>query len=58
MHFIFFQGNRLPPVLYLQADNCVRENKNQYVIGFCELLVKEHIFNEVGSHESGISSQN
>ncbi|XP_052787711.1 uncharacterized protein LOC128222654 isoform X2 [Mya arenaria] len=40
-------SNRLPPTLYLQADNCVRENKNQYVLGFCELLVKERIFNEV-----------
>ncbi|WAR30311.1 hypothetical protein MAR_032853, partial [Mya arenaria] len=39
--------NRLPPTLFLQADNCVRENKNQYVLGFCELLVKERIFNEV-----------
>ncbi|WAR04818.1 hypothetical protein MAR_020187, partial [Mya arenaria] len=43
----FLRDNRLPPTLFLQADNCVRDNKNQYVLGFCELLVKERIFNEV-----------
>ncbi|VDI09707.1 Hypothetical predicted protein [Mytilus galloprovincialis] len=40
-------GNKLPPILYLQADNCWRENKNRYVLGFCELLVHQRIFNEV-----------
>ena len=45
--FFILQNNRLPPVLYLQADNCYRENKNRFVLAFCELLVKERIFNEV-----------
>ncbi|XP_063438737.1 uncharacterized protein LOC134719703 [Mytilus trossulus] len=40
-------GNKLPPILYLQADNSWRENKNRYVLGFCELLVHQRIFNEV-----------
>ncbi|XP_053391842.1 uncharacterized protein LOC128554598 [Mercenaria mercenaria] len=39
--------NTLPPVCYIQADNCARENKNRYVLAFCELLVAEKIFNEV-----------
>ena len=30
----------VPPILYLQLDNCGRENKNKYVIGFCCLLVE------------------
>ena len=42
-----FQNDRLPGTLYLQADNCWRENKNKYTLGFCELLVRERIFNEM-----------
>ena len=37
----------LPPVLYLQVDNCGRENKNKYVIGFCCLLVELGLFRKV-----------
>ncbi|XP_053401089.1 uncharacterized protein LOC123558034 [Mercenaria mercenaria] len=37
----------LPPVLYIQADNCARENKNRYVLAFLQLLVEKKIFNEV-----------
>jgi len=33
----------LPQVLYLQMDNCWRENKNQYVLALCSLLVKLNI---------------
>ncbi|XP_052820902.1 uncharacterized protein LOC128246640 [Mya arenaria] len=33
------QMNFLPPVLYLQFDNCCRENKNHCVLAFAELLV-------------------
>ncbi|CAC5375163.1 unnamed protein product [Mytilus coruscus] len=40
-------GNKLPPIRYLQADNCWRENKNKYIISFCELLVHLQIFREV-----------
>lgn len=28
----------LPPTLYIQCDNCGRENKNKYVIGFLGYL--------------------
>ena len=37
----------LPPVLYLQLDNCYRENKNKYVIAFCCLLVELGIFKKI-----------
>ncbi|XP_060594673.1 uncharacterized protein LOC132749024 [Ruditapes philippinarum] len=40
-------GNALPPILYIQADNCARENKNRYVLAFLQLLVEKNIFNEV-----------
>ncbi len=33
--------------LFVQMDNCVRENKNKYVMGFCALLVEAGIFTEV-----------
>ncbi|PFX12470.1 hypothetical protein AWC38_SpisGene23570 [Stylophora pistillata] len=34
----------LTPVLYLQFDNCVRENKNRFMFGLLALLVEEAIF--------------
>ena len=37
----------LPPVLYLQLDNCGRENKNKYLLGFCALLVTKNVFKKV-----------
>ena len=37
----------LPPVLYLQLDNCFRENKNKFVMAFCALLVKFKFFSKV-----------
>lgn len=40
-------GNFLPPTLYVQADNCFRENKNKFVLAFCEMLVWKNIFKEV-----------
>ena len=39
--------NSLPPVLFLQADNCFRENKNKYLLALCELFVHLRIFKEV-----------
>ncbi|KAL9956144.1 hypothetical protein ACROYT_G037583 [Oculina patagonica] len=38
---------RLPPYLFLQMDNCYRECKNRYILGFCSLLVEKGIFKEV-----------
>lgn len=43
----YLQGNFLPPTLYVQADNCFRENKNKFVLAFCEMLVWKNIFKEV-----------
>ncbi|XP_061195044.1 uncharacterized protein LOC133203240 [Saccostrea echinata] len=37
----------LQSTFYIQADNCARENKNKFVLGFCELLVTLDIFKEV-----------
>lgn len=38
---------KLPPTLYLQLDNCYRENKNQSFFGFVALLVHYKVFKEV-----------
>ena len=40
-------GHKLAPVLYLQMDNCWRENKNQHVITFLAILVKLKIFRKI-----------
>ena len=37
----------LPEKLYVQLDNCGRENKNQSVLAFLALLVQQGIFKEV-----------
>ncbi|XP_078695058.1 uncharacterized protein LOC144923998 [Branchiostoma floridae x Branchiostoma belcheri] len=37
----------LPPILYVQADNCFRENKNKYMLAFLDMLVHRKIFVEV-----------
>ena len=37
----------LPPVLYLQFDNCFRENKNAYVAAFLTWLVERKVFKEI-----------
>ena len=37
----------LPSKFLLQMDNCVRENKNKYVMGFLAYLVQMKIFVEV-----------
>lgn len=37
----------LAPRLLIQMDNCVRENKNKYVMGFFAILVQLEIFTEV-----------
>lgn len=44
---IIKNGYSLPTKLYIQMDNCVRENKNQHVLAFLSLLVQEKIFEEV-----------
>ena len=37
----------LPPTLYLQLDNCGRENKNRFVLAFLSMLVERGIFRKV-----------
>lgn len=37
----------LPPILFLQMDNCGRENKNHAVLGFLGALVSNDIFKQV-----------
>ncbi|XP_061190665.1 uncharacterized protein LOC133198638 [Saccostrea echinata] len=47
IHNAISKDGYLPQRLYIQADNCARENKNRFVLGFCELLVRLSIFHEV-----------
>ena len=37
----------LPPILYLQFDNCVGENMNRYMFALLALLVEEKSFEKV-----------
>ena len=37
----------IPDVLYVQMDNCWRENKNQFVIIFLAVLIKYKVFKKV-----------
>ena len=37
----------IPRKLLLQFDNCVRENKNKFVMGFMAWLVEKEFFSEV-----------
>jgi hypothetical protein len=41
------QMDTLPPVLFLQLDNCTRENKNRFLMFYLALLVKEGVFQKV-----------
>lgn len=40
----------LPPKLILQMDNTAKDNKNHYLLGFCGMLINEHVFQEVEVH--------
>ena len=44
---VILRMESIPDKLYLQMDNCWRENKNQYVITFLAMLVKIDIFKKV-----------
>ena len=37
----------LPPKFFVQLDNCSRENKNRYVMGYFEMLVANSVFQSV-----------
>ena len=47
VHTLNQLGPCLPPVLFLQMDNCYRENKNRFVFAFCSYLIMKRIFHEV-----------
>ena len=38
------RDGKLPDTLYLQLDNCIRENKNTYVISFLAWLLERGVF--------------
>jgi hypothetical protein len=38
---------KLARTLYLQFDNCPRENKNTYIVGFCAWLVQRRVFDVI-----------
>ena len=38
---------KLPPTLFVQADNCARENNNRFFLGYLEMLVARGVFVEV-----------
>lgn len=37
----------LPPKFFVQLDNCTRENKNRFVMGYFEMLVATSVFDSV-----------
>ena len=37
----------LPKTFFVQADNCTRENKNKYMLGYLQSLVARGVFQEV-----------
>ena len=41
------QDGYLPPVLYLQLDNCFRENKNSYLVSYLTWLVERKVFKRI-----------
>ena len=45
--FFTVKRGKLPPVLYLQLDNCYRDCKNIHILGFCALLLKAGVFKKV-----------
>lgn len=40
-------GRVLPPVLFLQLDNCARDNKNQLMFAFLGFLIYQKVFEEI-----------
>ena len=43
----FQTPQKLPPTIYIQLDNCGRENKNKYFLAMMMILVKKGIMKEV-----------
>ena len=47
LNVLYMYKDSLPQTLYIQMDKCVRENKNQYVLAFCCLLVELKVFTKI-----------
>lgn len=41
------KGKKLPPVFYLQADNCAKDNKNKYMLAYLAHLVVIGVFRKI-----------
>lgn len=41
------EEGRLPPTMFIQVDNCTRENKNKYFLSYLESLVARGVFQSV-----------
>ena len=54
---ILSQLENLPPTLFIQLDNCFRENKNRFVFGFLAMLVHHKVFKEVSQYECNTSAE-
>jgi len=39
--------SKLRPTMFLQLDNCTRENKNRFVLAYLEMLIARNIFEEI-----------
>ena len=37
----------MPPTMYIQADNCSKDNKNAFLMMFLTYLIKKKIFKKV-----------
>ena len=44
LHEEELRGGKLPPTLYLQLDNCIRENKNTPVMSYLAWLLERNVF--------------
>jgi hypothetical protein len=46
-HVLLWPGAYRPSNLYLQFDNCSRENKNKYMLAYCHWLVANKVFHSI-----------
>lgn len=42
-----YESGLFPKTLYVQLDNCTRENKNRFVLAYLEMMVSKGVFEEV-----------
>ncbi len=40
-------ASKIPSYLHIQADNCVRENKNRFIFGYLESLIAWNVVDEI-----------